>query len=191
MLSAESWILPITLYGRSDGWYHWPIELSKSNQDARPLNKDDASNSNMDENEENNRPYKNRSLSWTNRYRKLIPYEAARARAISIGLGSKKEWDDFQESGEARQHGAYMPSRPDLMYPDDWVSWDEFLGVMRPYNEARDLIRTLGIRNFEEYEFFIQNDKKRAEGLRIPAKPHIVYRDKGFLTYQDFFGGFD
>ena len=77
------------------------------------------------------------------------------------------------------------------MYPDDWVSWEEFLGVMRPYDQARDLVRTLGIQNFDEYEYFVRNDKKRAEGLRIPAKPHIVYRDKGWTTFEDFFGVFD
>ena len=144
-----------------------------------------------DEDEEILAPYKSRSLSWTNRYRKLIPYESARARAMSLGLRSKAEWDDFQESGEARRHGPYLPSRPDLMYPDDWVNWDEFLGVMRPYDEARELVRTLGIQNWDEYELFIRNDKKRAEGLRIPAKPHIVYRNTGWTTVEDFFGGFD
>ena len=77
------------------------------------------------------------------------------------------------------------------MYPDDWVSWDEFLGIMRPYEEARDLVRTLGIQNFEEYELFVSVDTKRAEGLRIPAKPHIVYKDNGWTTFEDFFGSFD
>ena len=136
-------------------------------------------------------PYKNRSLAWTNRYRKLIPYESARSRAISLGLRSKAEWDEYQKDGECHEHGPYLPSRPDLMYPDDWVGWEEFLGIMRSYDEARDLVRTLGIQNFEEYQDFVNCNTKRAEGLRIPAKPQIVYRDKGWTSFEDFFGTFN
>lgn len=164
--------------------------MSKQDEDAPSREEEGPTTDECDENE-NASPYKRRSLAWKNRYRKLIPYDDARARAISIGLRSKTERDDYQESGEARQHGPYLPPGPDLMYPGDWVSSDEFLGIVRPYDDARNLIRTLGIQTFEEYELFIRNDKKRAEGLRIPAKPHIVYRNKGWTSFEDFFGCFD
>jgi hypothetical protein len=99
---------------------------------------------------------------------------------MRLGLHFKAEWDEYQEDGEAAfEHGPYLPSRPDLMYPDEWVSWEDFLGIMRPYNEARDLVRTLGIHSLEEYEEFVRADTRRAEGLRIPAK-----------SATDFFGSF-
>ena len=177
--SVCSWVLAMQTYGDRRKTVCWNTNSNKSDQNEEA------------EDKENGSPYRRRSLAWTNRYRTLIPYEAARARAFSLGLRSKTEWDEYQEEGKSYEHGPYLPTRPDLMYPDDWVSWDDFLGIMRPYEEARDLVRTLGIQNFEEYEHFVSADRKRAEGLRIPAKPHIVYKEKGWISFEAFFGSFD
>eukprot|EP00586_Coscinodiscus_wailesii_P016663 CAMPEP_0172502452 /NCGR_PEP_ID=MMETSP1066-20121228/160161_1 /TAXON_ID=671091 /ORGANISM="Coscinodiscus wailesii, Strain CCMP2513" /LENGTH=257 /DNA_ID=CAMNT_0013277711 /DNA_START=21 /DNA_END=794 /DNA_ORIENTATION=+ len=154
-----------------------------------------SSNSNDDEDDDDatsrqQQPssYGNRSLAWTERYRRTIPYEKARIKAMSLGLRSKADWDDYLADGK-KIHGPYLPNRPDEMYPDDWISWEEFLGVMRPYDEARDLVVTvLGLTCMDEYEAFVGDDVKRAEGLRIPAKPHKVYKGKGWRGFDHFFG---
>jgi len=44
--------------------------------------------------------YRNRSLAWTLRYRKLNPYEQARARVINFGHRSKADWDEAVSSGQ-------------------------------------------------------------------------------------------
>ena len=142
-----------------------------------------------DEEEENVTHYQGRSVTWTRRYRRLIPYEKARSRAMSLGLRSADEWDDFLNDGKVYQHGPYLPTRPDLMYPDDWVSWDEFLGIMRPHEDAKSVVKMIGLKTENEYRQFIAADPKRAEGLRIPAKPEIVYRGKGWISYADFLSG--
>lgn len=138
-----------------------------------------------DDEEEELKPtaYGNHSLAWTNRYRRLITYEYARAQAMSLGLSSKEEW-------EALGHqGPYMISRPDEMYQEEWVSWEEFLGVMRPYEETKQIVQyVLKLKSMDEYRQFVKSDPKRAEGLRIPAKPDIVYRDSGWQGSQVFFG---
>lgn len=131
--------------------------------------------------------YKRRSVAWTRRYQKLIPYEKARSRAMSLGLRSADEWDDYLGDGKY-QAGPYLPTRPDLMYRDDWVSWDEFLGIMRPYEDSKSVVQMIGLRNETQYRDFVMADPKRAEGLRIPAKPEIVYRGKGWISYPDFLG---
>jgi len=128
--------------------------------------------------------YGNRSLSWTNKYRRLLPYEYARNRVMSMGLRSKDEWDEIVDG-----LGPYLPNRPDEMYADEWVSWNEFLGIMRSYEEAQYMVRfVLQLKSMDEYNAFVEADKKRAEGLRIPAKPHIVYKDKGWESFDHFFG---
>jgi len=141
-----------------------------------------------DDENEGQTPYRNRSLAWTNRYRKLIPYEKARAMAMTLGLQSEQDWDDFLEAGRVYQFGPYLPNRPDEMYVDDWVSWEEFLGVMRPYEETRQLVQhVLKLSSMQEYRAFVKADPKRAEGLRIPAKPEIVYKDDGWISEEHFF----
>lgn len=127
--------------------------------------------------------YGNRSLAWTNRYRKLLPYETVRLRAMAMGLRSKEDWED------GKFHGPYMISRPDEMYQEEWVSWEEFLGVMRPYEDTKQIVQSvLKLRNMEDYKKFVKSDVKRAEGLRIPAKPDIVYKNKGWKGPDVFFG---
>ena len=56
----------------------------------------------------------------------------------------KEEWKEWIASGEKKN--AYVPSDPDVLYEDDWTSWDDFLNgeieslsdIMRPgYKRGR------------------------------------------------------
>lgn len=132
--------------------------------------------------------YGNRSVAWTNRYRKLLPYQYARATAMDLGLRRKEEWDEYLADGK-EYHGPYLPTRPDEMYQEEWVSWEEFLGIMRDYDDTKNIVQNiLQLQSMEEYSQFVKADTKRARGLRIPAMPDIVYRDKGWLSCDSFFG---
>ncbi|KAL3765965.1 hypothetical protein ACHAW5_011362 [Stephanodiscus triporus] len=138
-----------------------------------------------DEDEPAVRPYRNRSLAWTLRYRRLNPYDKVRARVISFGHRSKDDWDDAVSSG---QLGQYVPNHPDEMYAPEWVSWDEFLGLMRDYNETRNLATSiLGLKSLDDYLVFVKSNSKRAEGLRIPVRPDLYYEDE-WKDEQSFFG---
>lgn len=131
------------------------------------------------------KPYRNRSLRWTKRYRTLNPYEKARARVISFGHRSKSDWDEAVSSG---QLGQYVPNYPDEMYAPEWVSWDEWLGIMRSYDDAKNLAsNVLGLKNLDEYILFVRGNNKRAEGLRIPVRPDIYYKDE-WIDEDTFFG---
>ena len=150
-----------------------------SNHQLEDGNNDDD---NDDDDDEEPKAYGNRSLSWTKRYRQLLPYEYARNRVMSWGLRTPEEY-------QAERKGPYLPRRPEEMYASEWISWDEFLGVMRSYDEARYLVRcVLQLPSMDAYQAFVQADRKRAEGLRIPAKPDIVYKDKGWISCDHFFG---
>ena len=131
------------------------------------------------------KPYRNRSLAWTKRYRRLNPYERVRQRVISFGHRSKSDWDEAVSSG---QLGQYVPSHPDEMYAPEWISWDEWLGIMRSYDDAKHLARNiLGLKTLDEYILFVRGDNKRAEGLRIPVRPDIFYKDE-WIDEDTFFG---
>eukprot|EP00978_Attheya_sp_CCMP212_P017779 scaffold47864_cov48-Attheya_sp.AAC.3 len=111
-----------------------------------------------------------------------------RKSVIELGLRSKDEWDEYVADGKV-DHGAYLPNHPDEMYAEEWVSWDEFLGLMRPYDETAHMVQNvLQLTSMEEYIEFVMKDTKRAEGLRIPSKPDIVYKDKGWISREAFFG---
>ncbi|GKY96883.1 hypothetical protein MPSEU_000647400 [Mayamaea pseudoterrestris] len=139
-----------------------------------------------DDDEYYEKPYGNRSLAWTRRYRRLLPYQWARNEAMKLGLRTKEEWNDYLQDGVDRNK--YLPNKPDEMYAEDWVSWEEFLGIMRTYEDTRHIVQNvLCLKSMEDYQRFISADVKRAEGLRIPFKPDIVYKDKGWIDLDHFF----
>jgi hypothetical protein len=145
---------------------------------------DDEEDDDDDGDDSSIKPYRNRSLAWTKRYRQLNPYEVCRKRVIRFGHRSKEDWDEAVSSG---QLGAYVPSHPDEMYAPEWLSWDEWLGLIRPYNETRHLaVHVLGLKSLDQYIIFVRSDPKRAEGLRIPVRPDLRYKDE-WTSEQDFF----
>mmetsp|Transcript_26177 Transcript_26177/g.77456 ORF Transcript_26177/g.77456 Transcript_26177/m.77456 type:complete len:207 (-) Transcript_26177:50-670(-) len=138
-----------------------------------------------DDEEEEIKPYGNRSLAWTKRYRRLNPYEKVRRRVLKFGHRSKADWDECVASG---LQGQYVPARPDEMFASEWTSWEEFLGLMRPYEETRNLaVNVLGLKSFDTYILFVRQNPKRAEGLRIPLRPDLVYKSE-WVDEESFFG---
>ena len=130
-------------------------------------------------------PYRSRSLAWTLRYRKINPYEKVRTRVLGFGHRSKDDWDDAVSSG---QLGQYVPSYPDEMYAPEWISWEEWLGLMRSYDDAKNLATNiLGFSNLDNYLLFVKSNSKRAEGLRIPVRPDKYYKDE-WIDEDSFFG---
>ena len=96
----------------------------------------------IDEDDEVQQAYGSRSLEWTNKYRSVIPYEKARISVMDLGLRNKSDWDEYVADGKV-YHGPYLPNHPDQMYHKEWVSWDEFLGITRQYNETRDIVQNV------------------------------------------------
>ena len=131
------------------------------------------------------KPYRNRSLAWTLRYRKLNPYDKVRTRVIGFGHRSKEDWDEAVSSG---QLGQYVPSYPNEMYAPEWQSWEEWLGLMRSYNDTKNLATNiLALKSLDDYLLFVKSNPKRAEGLRIPVRPDIFYKDE-WIDEESFFG---
>jgi len=142
----------------------------------------------IDEDDEVQQAYGNRSLGWTNKYRSVISYEKARRSVMDLGLRNKEDWDEYVADGKT-YHGPYLPNHPDKMYELEWVSWEEFLGLTRPHDETRDIVQNvLKLKDMDDYKKFVAADTKRARGLRIPAKPEIVYKNKGWISMEHFFG---
>lgn len=152
--------------------------------DGEGATEQNPENEEDEEEEEQIKPYGNRSLAWTKRYRRLNPYEKCRNRVLRFGHRSKADFDEAMESG---QLGQYVPNRPDEMYAPEWISWEEFLGLMRSYDDTRNLaVNVLSLKSFDEYIIFVRGNPKRAEGLRIPVRPDLFYKDE-WIDEETFF----
>lgn len=109
----------------------------------------------------------------------------ARARVLGFGHRSQDDWDEAVSSG---QLGQYVPSYPDEMYAPEWAGWEEWLGLMRTYDDTKNLATNiLGLKSLDDYLIFVKSNSKRAEGLRIPVRPDIYYKDE-WIDEKSFFG---
>src|SRR3972149_5359846 len=123
------------------------------------------------------------------RGRNWRPFEEARALARSLGLRSKPAWIAWAQSG-ARP--ADIPATPPYAYAGKgWVSWGDWFGTRnrrggwRSFEEARALVRSLGLRTQTAWEAWARGEARPAD---IPCSPQDVYRDKGWAGWDDWLG---
>lgn len=69
-----------------------------------------------------------------------------------------------------------MPDEPDKEYPEQWVSWDDWLGRPLPYEEACAVVATLGVPSQEVWWVYVRENAAKLQSLRVPARPHLYYR---------------
>ncbi|XRB07045.1 methyltransferase [Pycnococcus provasolii] len=124
-------------------------------------------------------------------------FEDARVYVRTLGLKSQKDWQAWNKSG-ARPHD--IPVHPETMYKSSgWTSYGDFLGYQigrearstkassknRTFEDARNFVRTLGLKNAEEWEAW---SKSGARPHDIPSNPNVTYKSSGWTSYGDFLG---
>jgi len=138
------------------------------------------------------------------RGRKIIQwrrFDKARDWAHSLGLTSWAEWRAFKRGEFARTLGTIphdIPRTPDKVYESDgWVDYPDFMGYRShknfscSYEQARKFARSLKLNSAKHWrQYFkgqLDNDLPPFPN-DMPKNPHIVYRDKGWINWQDFLG---
>jgi len=81
-----------------------------------------------------------------------------------------------------------LPAEPKGFYKGSWVDWNDYLGKgykNPPYEEAKKIVRALGIKKTADYRS-TKTSKVKAEH-KLPYKPYIAYKDKGWIGWDDYF----
>ena len=121
--------------------------------------------------------------------RKYLSFEKARFFARSLKLKSSKEWFDYWDLNKPDG----IPKLAYVKYKKNgWISWGDWLGTgyvspqKRKYlsfANARKITRDLKIKSkLEWFEYIKSND------LNIPRNADKIYKDKGWVSWADFFG---
>jgi superfamily II DNA or RNA helicase len=120
-------------------------------------------------------------------YRSFIE---ARDFARSLGLKNVKEWFAFAQTDK---RPVDIPVAPNTVYADSgWTSWADWLetrnvrGGWRPFAEARDFARSLGLKGVTGWYAFAKTDKRPID---IPSNPQLAYADSGWTSWADWLGG--
>jgi hypothetical protein len=79
---------------------------------------------------------------------------------------------------------------PNTVYREEWVSFDDWLGnepppTARPFEEAREFVRSLGLESYQEWLEWRSSGKRPGD---IPTNPNRTYAGKGWKGWSDFLG---
>jgi hypothetical protein len=130
--------------------------------------------------------------SFLNLY--FVSYEECRNFARTLNLKSKEEWCQYSKSGLRPTN---IPGDPSDTYDrDEWISWGDFLGntpglasrnkEFLDYEEARKLVRSLGLTTAVEYTKIPRATKCE---LRIPGCPSDYYGTRScWISWGDYLG---
>jgi Phage-integrase repeat unit len=119
------------------------------------------------------------------------PFVEARAFARSLGLKSEAEWREYTKSGQKPDD---IPVSPIFAYKDaGWKGYPDWLGTKprkppggwRPFEEAREVVRTLNLRTGKEWKEYARSEKRPAD---IPMNPPKVYENEGWVDLADWLG---
>jgi superfamily II DNA or RNA helicase len=122
--------------------------------------------------------------------KKFRDFHDAREFVRSLSLSGKNAYAAWLKSG---QRPADIPTSPKSAYGDLFKGWGDWLGNGKIYTgamsfldfeEAREYVRNLGLKNKDEYAAWAQSNMKPE---KIPASPAHVYGDL-FKGWGDWLG---
>ena len=129
-------------------------------------------------------------------------FEEAREFARSLNLKTRKEWQKFCK-GQMPEKGSLpsdIPIKPNRTYAKSgWIGVGDWLGTgrvatfnksFRPFNEARELARSLNFHLRAEWRKFCKGQMPKMGTLPpdIPNAPELVYKNKGWKGFGDWLG---
>jgi hypothetical protein len=110
------------------------------------------------------------------------PFKKARDFVRSLGLKSQKEWSTYCRSGKKPND---IPAAPWQVYADDgwtrlvdWLGAGRRIGNWRPFNKARAFVRSLRLKNEDEWNAYCRSGKRPND---IPARPRKCYAAAGWI----------
>ena len=114
----------------------------------------------------------------SNKRRSFLSYEEARKKVQELGVWSSREF--------AKNRPVNIHSLPYVYYKKDWKGWKNFFGTkILTYEQAKEKVRELGIKNLAQYQTMDPKEKKQ---LGLPVSLKYYYTKKGeWIDSEDFF----
>jgi superfamily II DNA or RNA helicase len=120
------------------------------------------------------------------------PFSEARKFAHSLNLKSSTEWSKYSKSLKRPKD---IPGNPGRVYKNSgWKGYGDWLGngiisnknkVFSSYVEAKKYVHKLQLRTQKEWNEFC---KKNTRPSNIPRSPAGVYKNKGWISWEDWLG---
>ena len=114
--------------------------------------------------------------------KKFRPFKEAREFVQTLKISGYPEWLKYCASGNKPDD---IPSNPDKQYAKNntWATWGDWFGTgtvasknkkFRPFKEAREFVRSLGLKNWKEWQEYCASGNKPDD---IPSNPDKQYQE--------------
>ena len=134
------------------------------------------------------------TISLSAKSKLFLPFEDARIIVRALGLKNIKEWREWAKSSSKPKD---IPANPAGVYAKEgWIGWGDWLGtgtispsekskLFLPFEDARIIVRALGLKNIKEWREWAKSSSKPKD---IPANPAGVYAKEGWIGWGDWLG---
>ncbi len=126
-------------------------------------------------------------------------FKKARSFVHTLHLKNQKEWQEYSKSGNRPDD---IPSTPASSYKDKgWMSWGDWIGTKNTsnkskkddflsYDDAKGFVHCLKLKSTSEWNKYKDGNIKKLERKpeNIPKDPRSAYKDKGWVSMQDWLG---
>jgi hypothetical protein len=123
--------------------------------------------------------------------REYRSFNEVRSYVRSLDFKKEREWRKWCKTSAKPKD---IPATPDKTYSKEWIGWGDFLGTgavscwnreFRQFKEARNYVRSLGLKNRNEWSSW---SKSKLKPTDIPASPYDVYQLDGWQGLGDWLG---
>ncbi len=124
--------------------------------------------------------------------RQYLSFKEAREFVRLLKLKGSSDWHKFTKSDKRPLN---IPSHPHVVYKGKgWINMGDWLGtgsiapqlrVYRPFNEAREFVHSLNLKDRKEWQQYCKSGKKPND---IPFNPERAYKNKGWKGVGDWLG---
>jgi hypothetical protein len=127
-----------------------------------------------------------------NQLREYKSFEEARDFVHMLKLKSGEEWFEYCQSGQKPDD---IPSFPNKTYKQDgWKTMGDWLGTgsvanflreYKSFEEARDFVHNLNLKNLKEWKEYCKSGLKPED---VSTNPNRTYKQDGWNTWGDWLG---
>jgi hypothetical protein len=126
-------------------------------------------------------------------------YGKAKEYAHGLGLSSQADWHVWSKKNWEERNEMCLPTRPDLVYGDEFEDWATFLGnkdmEQRKYNvspedrvsykEAERIVQKMGFDSVDDFRDWCKENPKERQKHGLPSAPDKEYPDewKNWFTF--------
>jgi very-short-patch-repair endonuclease len=128
--------------------------------------------------------------NYQKKKKQFLEFEDAKTIISKFNIKNKAEWNKFCTNNKPTN----IPSTPNIVYKDKWVSWNHWLSsnttqnkqkkylLFYDLNECKETIKKFNIKTHKEWQNWVKNQNK---DKKIPTNPDKTYKGE-WVSWVDF-----